>query len=587
MPEEPTPNPTPKSPDHGRRGLLKALALVGFSGPAAAALAEAGAGAIGSEQVAAAERLAGLELTAAERELMLAGLEGFTESYRAIRGVELPNSVPPALVFKPEQPGMARPRPVAAGPAEPPTAAPPPGDEEAIAFASIRELGQLLRTGRLSSRELTELYLDRLDRFSPLLHCTVTSTRERALAQADRADRALAAGHDRGPLHGIPWGAKDLLAVAGYPTTWGATPFRGQQFDLDAAVVQRLDAAGAVLVAKLSLGALAWGDVWFGGMTRNPWNLEQGASGSSAGSASATAAGLVGFSIGSETWGSIVSPSTRCGTTGLRPTFGRVSRHGAMALSWSMDKLGPICRTAHDCALVFAAIHGPCPGERDGTVEAHPFVWPAAVELAALKVGVPWSLFDEKPAEETPEEAREREEWQGFDRAALAVLENLGVQLVPMELPKLPVAALSFLLSAEAAAAFDELTRSNRDDELERQVAQAWPNVFRQARFIPAVEYIQANRVRSLLIADLETKLAGLDLYVAPSFGGDNLLLNNLTGHPCVVLPNGFRQDGTPTSISFVGRLFGEERLLAVARAYQEATDFHTRRPPLGAPATP
>ena len=331
-----------------------------------------------------------------------------------------------------------------------------------------------------------------------------------------------------------------------------------------------------MLVAKLTLGALAWGDVWFGGKTRNPWQLGQGSSGSSAGSASATAAGLVGFAIGTETWGSIVSPCSRVGATGLRPTFGRVSRAGAMALSWTLDKIGPICRGVEDCALVFAAIHGP-DGE-DPTVIDAPFAWDPALDPTRLVVGWVRELFEGEPEDEDEAAWRER------DLAALATLRGMGVRLVPMELPTdLPIDALSFVLSAEAAAAFDELTRTNRDDLLVRQIRNAWPNVFRQARTIPAVEYVQANRVRTLLMRRLAEAMAGLDAYVVPSFGGSNLLLTNLTGHPAVVVPHGFRDDGTPTSFTFQGERFGEAKLLALARAFQDATDFHLRHPDLDA----
>jgi Asp-tRNA(Asn)/Glu-tRNA(Gln) amidotransferase A subunit family amidase len=414
---------------------------------------------------------------------------------------------------------------------------------------------------------LTELYLNRLKKHGPTLECVVTLTEALAIEQAERADLEIAAGKYRGPLHGIPYGAKDLLAVRGYKTTWGAMPYKGQVIDEDATVIKKLEEAGAVLVAKLTLGALAWGDVWYGGMTRNPWDLEEGSSGSSAGSASATAAGLVAFAIGTETWGSIVSPSTRCGTTGLRPTYGRVSRTGAMALSWSMDKIGPICRTVEDCAIVFKAILGP--DGVDQSVADLPFDYSATVDLRKLRVGYTKALFEE--------EYDNRE----ADAATLEALERLGVDLIPIELPDYPVESLAFILSAEAAAAFDELTRSGKDDLLVRQIKNAWPNVFRSSRLIPAVEYIQANRIRYKVIQSMETTLENVDVYVAPSFGGDNLLLTNLTGHPCVVLPNGFDEDGAPVSISFIGRLFDEGTVLAVAKVYQDATDFHTTHPPM------
>jgi len=339
---------------------------------------------------------------------------------------------------------------------------------------------------------------------------------------------------------------------------------------LDATVVKRLEEAGAVLVAKLTMGALAWGDVWYGGKTKNPWNLEQGSSGSSAGPASATAAGLVGFSIGTETWGSIVSPATRCGVTGLRPTYGRVSRYGAMALSWSMDKIGPMCRSVEDCALVFDAIYGL--DEKDGTLVDMPFNWDIGLDIKKLRIGYVKNLFDEE---------RENKEWQNFDYATIEKLGTVGINLIPIELPDSPISALSFILGAEAAAAFDELTRSNKDDLLVRQIKNAWPNVFRQARMIPAVEYIQANRARTLVMEAMAELMSKIDVYAVPSYGGNNLLMTNLTGHPAVVLPNGFTEKGTPTSITFMGNLFSEAETLAVAKAFQDATDFHLKHPVL------
>lgn len=583
-----------------RRAFLGGLGLagaVGATGVLAEETKKTGADRLDRDDIARAEHLADLEFDDAEREMMLEDLEGLREDYRRLREVPLDNAVVPALVFAPLllDPPLRR----ADEPTPPPSAGrrsepsagitagtsaeaaaethPPIEDDENLAFAPIHRLAELLRDGGLTSVRLTELFLDRLAQFDPSLQCVVTTTAERALEAAETADRELAEGMDRGPLHGIPWGAKDLLAVRGYPTTWGALPYREQRLDADAAVVENLDAAGAVLVAKLTLGALAWGDVWFGGTTRNPWNLEQGSSGSSAGSAAATAAGLVGFTIGSETLGSIVSPCTRCGTTGLRPTFGRVSRHGAMALSWSMDKLGPIARDVEDCALVFEHLAGADP--RDPASTGGPFRFDRDLDPTELRIGVVRSAFEEE---------RDDAEWRAHDLAVLDVLENLGLDLVDLELPteELPVDALGLILSVEAAAAFDELTRSGRDAELVRQEKRAWPNVFRQARLVPAVEYVQANRVRTLLVTKMAAALADIDVYVCPSYGAGNLVATNLTGHPAVVVPNGFRADGTPTSITFTGRLFGENELLAVARAYQQATDHHLRRPSLE-PATP
>ncbi len=526
---------------------------------------------ISKEMLADAEAIAGLQFTDEERELMLRGLNSNLEDYEALRTVELSNDVPPALYFNPLPAGasvMTSERPMRRSRVRVERV---PSDIEELAFWPVTHLSRLIESRRLSSLDLTTMYLGRLERYGPKLECVITLTEDVALEQARRADDEIARGLYRGPLHGIPWGAKDLLAVKGYKTTWGAMPYKDQVIEENAAVVERLEAAGAVLVAKLTLGALAWGDVWYGGKTRNPWNREQGSSGSSAGSAAATAAGLVGFAIGTETWGSIISPCTRCGTTGLRPTYGRVSRVGAMALSWSMDKIGPIARSVEDCALVFDAIYGP--DGRDLSVVDAPFAWDAELDPRDLRVGYVKSAFDA--------DREEQEEWKRLDEATLQTLGSLGLDLTPIELPDLPIGAMSFILNAEAAAAFDELTRSNRDDLLVRQIRNAWPNVFRQSRLIPAVEYIQANRVRTLAMQAMEEIMSQVDVYVVPSFGGSNLLLTNLTGHPCVVLPNGFREDGTPTSISFIGRLFGEADTLAVARTYQEATDFHLKRPQL------
>jgi len=525
---------------------------------------------ITTQMLAEAEKVAGLTFDGAERQLMLEGLQEYLEAYEQIRHVPIENSVPPALQFNPVLPGVSVERAGGKPVRSKPGVVKRPKDLEDVAFWPVTKLSELVRSRQVTSVELTQMYLDRLKKYDPKLLCVVTLTEELALKQARQADAEIAAGNYRGPLHGIPWGAKDLLAVKGYKTTWGAMPYKDQVIDADATVVQRLEAAGAVLVAKLTLGALAWGDVWFGGTTKNPWNLEQGSSGSSAGPGSATAAGLVGFSIGSETWGSIVSPSTRCGVTGLRPTFGRVSRAGAMALSWSMDKLGPMCRSVEDCALVLDAIYGP--DGQDPTVVDVPFGWNAHLDVTKLRVGYLKSAFEEE---------RENKAWQAFDHASLEKLRSLGVKLVPMELPDYPVSALSFILSAEAAAAFDELTRSNRDDLMVRQIKDAWPNVFRQARMIPAVEYIQANRLRTKVMAAMQQLMTDIDVYVTPSFAGGNLLLTNLTGHPQVVLPNGFMENGSPTSISFVGKLFGEAETLAVAKAYQDATDFHLKHPAL------
>lgn len=524
--------------------------------------------AITAQILSEAEKIAGLEFTDEEREAMVQGLNSNLRSYRQLREQPIPNEVPPALVFDPVLPGMEV--PTTSLPFRPsrPRGITAPANLEELAFWPVTHLAELIRTGQVSSKDLTRMYLDRLERHGPTLECVVTLTGDLALEQARRADEELAMGRYRGPLHGIPWGGKDLLAVQGYKTTWGAKPFEDQVIEEDATVVRRLEEAGAVLVAKLTLGALAMGDWWFGGRTRNPWDLEQGSSGSSAGSASATVAGLVGFSIGSETLGSIVSPSTRCGATGLRPTFGRVSRAGAMALSWSMDKLGPICRSAEDCALVLDAIHGA--DGQDPTARTVPFNWDASRDLSEIRVGYLKAAFE-----------AENNRTRDLDLAALEALRGLGIDPVPVELPdSYPLSALRIILNAEAAAAFDELTRSGRDELLVRQTAGSWPNSFRQARMIPAVEFIQANRVRTMVMGAMDRALEGIDVFITPSFGGDVLLMTNLTGHPAVVVPSGFNDSGSPVSVSFIGRLWGEEDALRVASAWQEATGHHTKHPP-------
>jgi len=518
---------------------------------------------ITAAMVADAEAVAGIELTEEWREKVVDGVNDYAEGYEAVRKLDMPNSVYPALLFEATPPdetlpvGPGRVRASRVGRVR------RPADLEQVAFWPVTELAALVRSRQVSSSELTRMYLDRLKRHGPTLQCVITLTEERALAQARQADADIKAGRYRGPLHGIPWGAKDLLAVKGYPTTWGAAPYRDQTFDYDAAVVQRLDAAGAVLVAKLTLGALAQGDQWFGGQTKNPWNLEQGSSGSSAGPASATAAGLVGFSVGSETQGSIVSPSTRCGATGLRPTFGRVPRTGAMALSWSMDKLGPICRGVEDCALVLATLNGP--DGADPSVHDVPFNWDAGLDMTKLRVGYLKSAFD-----------RDRDD-KALENAALEAVRRLGVNPVPVALPDYPIAPLSAIIRTESAAAFDKLVRTGRVDLIERS---ARPRALREARFVPAVEYIQANRMRTLIMRDFARELTDIDVVVTPSHARGLLPITNLTGHPVVVVPAGFRDDGTPISISFLGNLWKDAEAAALAKAYQDATEWHRRQPP-------
>ena len=502
-----------------------------------------------------------------EIDLMLPDLEQQLQDLEAVAQMDIPNDVSPTLVFNPVlRPEQLPASSIVSAPATPPPSVTVPGGKVELQWATVEQLSSLIYNRDVTSRQLTEFFLRRLKEHDPTLHCVITLTEERALAQADAMDAELAAGKYRGPLHGIPYGAKDLLAAKGYPTTWGAAPYKDQNIDVDAAVIEQLDEAGAVLVAKLTLGALAWGDVWYGEMTRNPWNPETGSSGSSAGSASAVSAGLVPFAIGTETLGSIVSPSTVCGTTGLRPTYGRVSRHGAMALSWTMDKIGPITRSATDAGLVLAAIAHYDPRDAHCIEAGFQYAWPTA-PARGTRIGYLKSVMDgEYP-------------FKSQDSTVLVRLRELGYELVPIELPAAP--PIRYILSVEAAAAFEDLTRSGRDDELTRQVRNAWPNVFRSAHFVPAVAYVQGNRLRRKLMEDLDRVLeeADIDVYVNPSWHSSSLFITNLTGHPCISVPNGFNAEGTPTSVTFTGRLFGEQAIVNAAAAFQGATDWDERHP--------
>lgn len=571
-----------------RNGLysagIAASLLAGFAGGALTGADHPVTAAI----IECAERILGLEFTPAERDQMAGILNSNRRKYETLRSLDLPNSVPPALLFDP----------TAAAPGEgngfsligdslqvhPPDTVARPADLEDLAFESVRNLAGLIRTRQVTSVELTQMYLERLKRYDPALHCVVTLTEDLAMEQARRADREIAAGQYRGLLHGIPYGAKDLLAVEGYKTTWGAEAYKDQIIDDTATVVRKLEEAGAVLTAKLTLGALAMGDVWFGGKTRSPWNPGLGSSGSSAGSAAAVSAGLVGFAIGSETWGSIGSPSARCGIAGHRPTFGRVSRAGAMALSWSMDKIGPMGRTAEDCAIVFAAIHGA--DGLDPTAVSRPFRYSPDVAWSQLKVGFLEAALAEGEGEEGGDSNGNRGEDKAAYGAAMDTLRGFGAQLVPMQPPDYPANAISFVLNTEAAAAFDDLTRSNRDDLLVAQENGSWPNVFRAHRFVPAVEYIQANRARYRLMREMNALMKTVDFYIAPlRDDSGNSLITNLTGHPAVFVPNGFGADGMPLSLCFVGQLYGDDTLLAAADAYQRATGHHLRHPDMDAEA--
>jgi Asp-tRNA(Asn)/Glu-tRNA(Gln) amidotransferase A subunit family amidase len=568
--------------------------------------------------------IAGLTFTEEQRRMMIEGLNGQRDDVEQVRKIDLPNAVAPSLVFDPVPPGakLEKERKLMRLGPVPSVASISVSNEEQLAFSTVRQLAELLRTRKVTSVELTKMYIARLRRYDPKLHFVITLTEERAMKQAATADAEIAAGRHTGPLHGVPWGAKDLLAVAGYPTTWGAGGFENQTFDYDAEVVKRLDAAGAVLIVKTTLGALAQGDLWGnaqrGGRTRNPWNPRQGSSGSSAGSASAVSAGCVGFAIGTETLGSISSPSTRCGVTGLRPSFGLVPRTGAMALSWSMDKIGAIARSVEDCAIVLQAIHGP--DGHDLSVQDAVFNPDFTIDIHTLRIGYIQSAFDApvyaplKPAEGlvgkeleafNARVARGKGQFMRrvydaqYDAKALKTLRGMGLTLTPMEMPDFPFGAIVPMLEAEGAAAFDSMTRSGRDALLLGQAASDWPNQFRAARFYSAVDYINASRARTIALAKMTAAFSAFDVIVAPS-QGVQLTATNLCGQPAVIVPNGLRgadappspndEDGgaqnnggpgTPVSLTFLSPLYQEAKACALAAAYQQKTGFHRLHPKL------
>lgn len=520
------------------------------------------------EMLRGAEQLYGIELTDAQKQMALQNINTNLERYETLRKIDIPLDTEPAITFHPALPGKEfniKATKFKLSKVEVPRFT----SIEELAFATLPQLAELIRTRKISSVDLTKMYIARLKRYGPKLNCVVTLTEDLAIAQAEEADRESKRGKYRGPLHGIPWGAKDLLATKGIRTTWGAEPYRDQVIDYDATVVERLREAGAVLVAKLSMGALAQGGRWFAGMTRNPWQVSEGrtgSSGSSAGPAAATAAGLVGFSIGTETLGSIVSPSSRCGVVGLRPTYGRISRYGAMGLSWTMDKVGPICRGVEDCGAVLNAIYGP--DEKDLTVGKIPFNWSPDRPLGQIRVGYLKAEFDQQ---QDPER-------KAIYQAALAVLKTGGANLQPMEMPKFSTAALRIILVAEGATAFDDLTRGGGVDQLSGQEPGDWPNTFRSSRFIPAVEYIRAQRARTLLMREMDALMSKWDVFVSPAPGSASLLITNLTGHPAICVPCGFHQS-LPQSIMFTGGLYDEGAPLRLALAFENATRWHTMHP--------
>ena len=547
---------------------------------------------ISVSDIAIAEKLLGIEYSQDERDLMVDNLEDLIAAAQAQRGVIFPNTLPPATTFDPRLPTTVVPghqKPVAVSQIDP---GPLPDDEADIAYSPVTHLSEWIRSGKITSRRLTGIYIDRIKALGPKLECFVTVLEDLALEQADEADRKIANDQYLGPLHGIPYGLKDLFDTKDIQTTWGAMPYKDRIGEKDARIATLLREAGAVLVAKTTLGALAYGDIWFGGVTRNPWNVAEGASGSSAGSASATAAGLVGFSIGTETLGSITSPSQRCGTTGLRPTFGRVSRSGAMALCWSLDKIGPICRTVEDTVLVLSAING-FDSDDKGSIDAS-FNYDASTSIEGLRVGyIPASFEDEGSTD--------------VDRDALEAMRQLNVELVEVSLPDLPYMSLMNVVYAEAAAAFEELTLNDRDDELVWQAKGAWPNIFRKARFLSAVDHVQLDRLRYKSMQVMDELFSNVDFVIGP-FMGPMLVITNFTGHPCLHLRAGFcktktrgeaslgsgtldtgQEDGdsetlheTPQGISLWSGLFDEGRLCNLGVALEKQLDMWQRRPPIG-----
>jgi Asp-tRNA(Asn)/Glu-tRNA(Gln) amidotransferase A subunit family amidase len=536
-------------------------------------------------EVEAAERLLGVAHTPAERAQIARSLEPQIAAARARRAVELPHGAPGALRFDPRPPGFAMPAPPEFRPA-PRKPRPLPGEED-VAFAPLPDLAAWIASGALTSRRLTELYLARIEAHAPRLECFAALAPERALAEAEAMDALTRAGVSLGPLHGLPYGLKDLFDTAGLATEWGAEPFAGRVPEADARVVTLLRAAGAVMLGKTAVGALAYGDVWSGGTARNPWNPEEGAWGSSAGSASAVAAGLCAFAIGTETLGSITSPCQRCGTTGLRPTFGRVSRAGCMTLCPSLDKVGPIARGVEDCACVLAALNGGDPADR-GSIDA-PFGWDPAAPLRGLRLGYLPDAFGEGATE--------------VDHAALAAARTLGLEVVEARLPDLPYDALLALLQAEAAASFEPLTLSGEDDLLTRQDDDAWPNLFRRARFLSAVDHVQTDRLRFAVMEALGALFREVDVLIGPFATGPMLVASNFTGHPCLHLRAGFLETPSrgraglqsrraasaaegplhtvPQGISLWGPLFREDLVLRVGLALEAALDVADRRPPL------
>ncbi|MFD2099816.1 amidase [Flagellimonas iocasae] len=514
------------------------------------------------------ERLIGIHFQKEALDTLYPYLQRNREGFDSLRKYPLENDVFPAVRFDPIPFGFEMPEQLENQTWEIPDNVEIPEPYDALAFYTIPQLASLLKKQKITSTELTQFFLARLKKYQPMLQCSISITDSLALAQAKRADDEIQNGKYRGILHGIPYGTKDLMSVPGYTTTWGAAPYKNQMLDETATVVKKLEEAGAILVAKLVSGALARGDVWFGGKTKNPWDTKQGASGSSAGSGSATSAGLVPFALGTETLGSITSPSTRNGITGLRPTYGRVSRYGVMSLSWSMDKVGPMGRNAEDCAIVFSVIQGK--DENDLTTVNLPFGVDWKKDIAELKVA-----YLKKDIEKDTTESGDNL------RNALKTLEEMGIHPTAVEMPEdIPYRGFDIILRAEAGAFFDELVRSGEVDIMVEQDQRSRANSLRQSRFIPAVEYLQANRQRQVLIQKMQDLMKDYDVLISPTFGNNQLMATNLTGHPVIAVPTGLDEEIHPTSMTFVGNLYDEASILLLAKAFQEKTEFDEMHPP-------